>query len=352
MTLRSLLVVFLFSLILFRPQQGSAQDCATSLARAARSLDAGALHEVIEILTPCVQSMNLVEQEQAYRLLALAHLFRNEHQAADSAINAVLLLDPKYPRDTARDYYELVEAMSPYDWYPEWSITTRFGVNRALPNVIRPYTLQITPVSLSDRQVEYSGSVGVTFGLGLSYHLSKVLSLDVEASLRSLAFSRVSETGYKFLTTYHENLSHYVFPIVARLELPFRLGTIAPYLEGGAYAALLSGATSSVSATDEILAQSPSISAILSANRRKPSSFGLLIGTGASIESGSFQFGAALRYSHDLTDIVDGSQRYSQSDLTNQYYYIDDDFSLRNFEFSLTASYSLNFRSYKRGSAE
>ena len=338
------------SLCVARPM--FAQDCATALPRAARSYDAGNLREVIEILTPCTASMEPVEREQAYRFLALAHLFRNEFLEADSAVHDMLMLDPTYPRDTARDPYELLTAMKPYEWYPEFIFGVRFGLNQSSPNVLRAYTLGISPLSLADAASEFSGSLGYAFSLDLSYHLTKSFLIGIEPGERSLSFSRSGETGYQFQSTYSENITQYLFPLVARYELPFHLGSFKPFVEGGGYAELLSNATSVIFGMDGVNSQTPSIPGVISTTRRTKSGFGFIVGLGASITSGPFQIGTTVRYYHDLTDIVDGSLRYSQSDLTYGYYYIDDDFSLRNFELSLTVSYPLNFRSYKLHTSE
>jgi hypothetical protein len=299
------------------------------------------MREVISTLSPCLPYLSSSDKEQAYRLLALAHIFRDEYMAADTALSEMLTINPRYEHRLERDPYEFQRALDNYDWYSEFLVSVRIGATYTAPALLRPYTVS-TGFSTSP---SYSGSIGTDFAIGLQFHISRPISLVLEASYLTSTFSRTSESGYQFSTDYSEVLSQFLFPLAARYEI--FIGMTRFFAEAGGYAAFTSSATGSITGIDGITGQTSTTSHILSSDRRTSAAYGTVFGLGAMYPFGPGLLGTNVRYLNGLSDMVKAGTRYSNPDLTYRYFYIDDDFSLRNIEISVAFYLPLNSQSYK-----
>ena len=324
-----------------------AQDnCATAVTRAAKSYEIGNLTDVVAIITPCLGSLSSDDAWQAYRLLALSYLFQDQPAKADSAIDAMLRINPRYERNAERDPYEFLRALDRYDWYPQLSVSARVGGALASPNVLRSYTLD----PLAGHAATYSGSIGASFGLGMEYHLNRSLALGVEILSVTSIFTRESVNSFSFDTKYTEHLSYFTLPVYARYEL--HTGVVSPYITAGAFLQFLPSASSSVSGTDAAGTAVNSTSGDIATDRRTAIVPGFLFGAGVQYALGNGTLTGGVRYLHGLVDNIVGTQRYADQTLLYPFYYLDDDLSMRNFEVSIAYLYHLNFRPVKIGGAE
>jgi hypothetical protein len=325
----------------------TAQDlCATAVARATKSYEAGNFADVIAIVEPCVAGLSRDDMWQAYRLLALAHLFRDEDQEANLAIDRMLQLNPRYERNPERDPFEFVQALERYDSYPQFSVAAIVGGNIASPNVVRSYTLD----PKSGATAAYRGGIGPGFGAGAEYRLTRSLAVGLEALYQTSAFTRDGESAYKVSTSYQERQTYVTVPVYAKYYVP--LGRVAPYILIGACGRFAPSATASVTSTDAINGTTMTTSGISSTARRTSATIGMVIGVGASYPVGSGYVSATMRYLAALTDNVVGGERYTNNDLLYQHYYLDDDMTMRNIELSVGYVLPISFRAFRIGGGQ
>ena len=324
-----------------------AQDnCATAVTRAAKSYEIGNLGDVVTILTPCLGSLSSDDAWQAYRLLALSYLFQDQPAKADTAIDEMLRINPRYERNPERDPYEFTRALDRYDWYPLLSFSARIGASIASPNVLRTYSLDAG----AGTQATYSGGLGTTFGVGMEFHLSRSLSVGAEVLSLTSVYTRESSNAFNFQTSYTEHLSYFTVPVFAKYEL--RGGTFAPFITAGVVAQFLPSATASVNGTDGVGGKQTSSSDIQSTERRVSFVPGFMIGGGVQYALSTGSLSASVRYLHGMVDNTVASQRYANTTLLYGYYFMDDDVAMRNIECSISYEYHVNFRPVKIGDHE
>ncbi len=328
------------------PAHAQDNNCATAVVRAAKSYEIGNFTDVVSILTPCLGSLSSDDKWQAYRLLALSYLFQDKPKEADTAIDLMLRINPRYERNPERDPYEFLRALDRYDWYPELSVSARLGAALASPNVLRNYSLD--PVA--GHAASYSGTIGTSFGIGMEYHLNRAFALGLEVLSLTSIYTRESTNLFDFRTSYSEHLTYFTAPVYAKYEL--HAGPVTPFVTAGAFVQFVPSASASVNGTDSTGGKQLSASGLDATDRRKSVVSGVMFGAGLqyALSTGSLLF--SVRYFHSLIDGVIGTQRYSDPTLVNGYYYLDDDLAMRNVEFSLGYLYHVNFRPVKIGGGE
>jgi hypothetical protein len=318
-----------------------AQDnCATAVTRATKSYELGNLDEVISIITPCIDDLTFDDRWQAHRLLALAYLFRDEHELADKEIHAMLRLNPKYDRNPDRDPYELLQAMQGYETGPGFSVMAHFGLTTTSPNVVRSYGLSAVP-----QPGTYTGSLATAMGLGLEYHLSRSLSILGEGMFVTSSFTRSGPTTFKFSADYAERLTYLTFP--ASVKYAITVGAWEPFITAGGYVQIAPSATGSITGHDSLSGGSISQTNITSSARRRSFALGFLFGGGVAYPIGNGAIALSARYLNGLSDLPLASQRYSENMLLYGFHYIDDDWAIRNLELSLSYTYHLSFQTYR-----
>ncbi|NIR47411.1 hypothetical protein GWO43_02935 [candidate division KSB1 bacterium] len=98
-TARALLVLFVSATL--PPHQVLAQeDCRTALVEAEKKFENGLLYEVLELLTPCVETIKKeqpkVQAIRAYELLALSYLGTDQDKRARYQARQILKLNRDY----------------------------------------------------------------------------------------------------------------------------------------------------------------------------------------------------------------------------------------------------------------
>ena len=95
----AIMVVFLCSSMPL-PGVGAQEGCENALSEAEKKFDTGLLYEVIELLTPCLKTLENEKQEEqlilVYELLALSYLATDQNAIARKQIRKILELNRDY----------------------------------------------------------------------------------------------------------------------------------------------------------------------------------------------------------------------------------------------------------------
>ena len=108
----SLLLLFLMAPVLVDPgSEAMAQACTRELADADQAYTFGRFDEAINVLDRCLDKSNATssEQQQAYRLLALSYIGKDDSRGARRNVEALLRINPNYQPDADQDPPQFVE---------------------------------------------------------------------------------------------------------------------------------------------------------------------------------------------------------------------------------------------------
>jgi hypothetical protein len=329
----ALLVVCLLAAVAARAQA----PCDAALDDAARAYDEGRLDAVVATLEPCLASMR-DGGWQAYRLLALAHLFSDRPVEADRAVHEMLALNPKYDLNSSRDPIELTRIIETYSIVPRLAIAVRAGLGVSGRRIDAPRSVAPTTDAAGTR----SFALGSDLGGGVVLGISPGLAATVEALWSTRAYAvRLSDTR-SATTTYSERLSYLTLPGMLRFGLD--LGPVTPHIAAGYYYQLLLDATSDISMTPNDTADAYADEGVLSTEaRRERTSHGIVLGLGLDVPLGDGFLSIEGRYEVGLADVVRADERYIDSELQFRYLFVDNGFRLRNFTLSLAYAYPITF---------
>jgi len=333
----------------------SAQDCGDALDRAGKSYEEGNLREVIATLAPCVEGgMSSGDQWQAYRLLALAHLFLDEPQQADTAISRMLAINPRYQPNPARDPIEFIRPLQSFGAYPRVFAGLKAGINYTGREITRAFNV----AGLRDFTVENKFTLGSDIGVMMDLNISPSIALSSEALYSSLNFSNTTTNLMTITRNYTERLTYLTLPLMMK----YRIGdwSIEPYVYGGYYVQILLGASSDIEGVrsttgadtveipDEL--KKPLVDNGLRAteDRRNVLGHGLMAGAGAVYKLGDGALVFDVRYQHGLAQVVKPDQRFSDPETLFKYFYIDDDFRLRDLSITIGYVFQLSFTTYRK----
>jgi len=333
----------------------TAQECSTALDRAGKSYEQGSLRDVIETLTPCLQSgMSPEDQWQGYRLVALAHLFLDEPDEADTAIGRMLAINPRYQPNPGRDPIEFLRPLEDYGSYPRIYAGVKGGLNRTGREITRQFSVVGHDAALNDNAFTLGSDIGVM----LDVNIAPRLAVATEALYSSRTFSQTSRALFTIDRTYTEHLTFLTIPLL----LKYRIGdwSVEPYLYGGYFAGLLLGASSDLEATlvsagPDTLELPTGTSRAFSDNgirstqdRRNGVNHGITGGAGLVYKLGAGALVVDARYCHGLAPIVKAQGRYAEQGTVFQYLYVDDDFRLRDFSLSIGYVFQMSFTTYRK----
>lgn len=319
-----------FSLLLLPVSDMFAQNaCSQNLLTAQRRYDQGQLQEVEDLLLPCIENgFNRAERIQAYRLVMLADLFKDETEKASELMKKLLKQEPNYTPNRAIDPSEFLTLFDSYRAVPVFSIGIRGGLNNTRVRILNEYSLSTTQNNNSVYSNIPSLSLGLTTSTALYRNLH--LSLDILYAARSYS---LNDPYLDFIVTYEERQNY--------LELPLGItyihgkGKTRPFVQAGVATAFLLDANALVQrnqADGTREAVGPEFSVADLRNALQASAFGSI---GVRRKLGKSEVFAEARYYYALNVSNNPDERLSNQDLLYRYGHIDSDFTLNNVMFSV-----------------
>lgn len=169
-------------------------NCAQVLRDARNVYDEGKLHELPEMLNPCLRSgFTSEERIESLRLLTLAYIFLNEPQKAEQSMLNLLRNDPEFQVNESIDPVDFINLYNQFDVNPVflWGFKAA-----ALYNMV-----EATEINPFHEQEQYPGtyplSVGFQAGLTAEIFITEKISVFPEVMFAFRAYQWVHDSLYR-----------------------------------------------------------------------------------------------------------------------------------------------------------
>lgn len=312
-----------------------AQDnCTEQLRQAERRYDEGLLELIPDMIRPCMASgFTREEKVNAYRLLIQTHLFSDNSEAADEVMYRFLRDFPEYSI-TPTDPKEFVNLYQTYLTEPIFRIEPYLSISYSLPYVFEYFGVS----DLNQNIPEYSSNLG--FSAGANY--TDRISANIDGSIGiSLHYSRVDYFHQVFDYTYLDGTYTDILaglPMSARYN--FSVRGIDLFAKGGVEAQYLLQSGNSLirgftSGGDNI------VEAVDLTEYRRRLDIRPFAGIGFTPELGNIRlmFDTGVRFGTIVP--VNKDLRYSNVDLFEKFYMIEDKWIFNHFYFNFTYIFSI-----------
>ena len=320
---------------------GQNTNCSEVLIKAQDTYKEGRINEIADMLQPCLETgLSKQEKIEAYRLLSLTYLYFNEREQAQNAMTNLLKNDPEYKLRQS-DPTEFVNLYNSFRTTPIFLIGAKLGINGLDIDVKKNFSLD----NSAAKRGKYESGIGIQGGLLVQFPLAKKISLLTELLYSINSYTYTDHLfGYASLE-FPEKQVYLGLPVLLNYNFGKSQKWI-PYLNlGGSVSYLLSAkaAPIRVDETDGNNQREIKEGEIAIATLRQKINFNLIAGAGLRVKDvlGRGYLFLDFRYSHGLNNIVNEKDRYSNEDLVYKYLYVDNNFKINSFQYSVGYSYPL-----------
>ncbi|MDX2174568.1 MAG: outer membrane beta-barrel protein [Bacteroidota bacterium] len=345
--MRLISYIFLLFLLVFSHNLISQNDCKNNLKQAQDLYDGGefdnCIHYSNSALANCLYSKK--EKEDFYQLLIQSYLQTDNLVEADTYVKKLLNSNPNYEvpeNNFTEDYSRLIKK---YSVHPLFSIGLRNTVLSPSFKTTKVFSVLLDDVNYS---APYTTSKTLLMYYGwLEYEFTKNLSVNLEFTGLNIEYNRVL---YKrdWDVTFKEKMTFFESPFYFKKYL-FTTKTIFPYASVGmSYLKLLKSSadvqinySNESYLTGEKSSFSRSMTDIDMLSLRKQNSFLWLIGGGVGFKFKNFGLFVDVRYYGGINNLTKTSNRFGNSSLINDYFYIDNSIKLNKFEGGISLSYTI-----------
>ncbi len=326
------------------------QDCANTLAEAKDTYEQGLLEAVPQILEGCLNSdkgFSKSQKIEAYKLLTLTYLYDDKQGEADKSMLELLKLDPELEVNPAVDPIEFIELFNSYRTLPVYSFGLQAGSNFTIIDRIARYGVEPISTDLNSGDPNFSKYLdrfGFIGGLKANRYLSPRMELNLDIMFRANRFEFEGTKMLDFATVRSKESQSWLYmPLTVTYD--FRDSKVKkkvwPYARLGIGTGIrLSAQTTMTRDYDqvdgvEVLQGGVSGPAVDLKDQRKAIYLWGVIGTGVKYKVKRGYLFADLRYNYGFLNAVNTTNRYSNPELIYEYYYVDDDFAMHGFNFTV-----------------
>lgn len=331
-------ILSIISIILLFTFSGYSQqsDCAFKLEEAESMYESGILDSIPSLLRECTKDgFDDDEMARAYKLLILTYLFEDYQEMAELTMLKFLKKFPEYELK-ANDQVEFTYLYKSYQTVPVFSIGFVGGLNYSFVRIIDPYFTGSSDEYTGDYSVS---GVGYQAGLQFEKYINEEINIDLGVSFVNKRFNYQIEQQDFTTIDYNESQTMISVPLTGTYE--FKLKFLNPYLRAGFNLDYIFGASSSLKRTfsdgnqDDLTG--PDLDVI---DDRTAFNYSLIVGGGIKYKIKKGYLLLDLKYNFGLNNVVNGDNRYTDSEKVFYYNYTDDNFSLNNFYLSVGYMFS------------
>jgi len=340
-TKKSLLILATLTAISFF-QKASAQtdSCILYLKNANSGYEARDFDGSIKLLQRALNKCNLdkADKTQAHKLLALSYLAIDNLEAADREAEAMVKLNPNYAPDKFKDEPKYSALFSKFAPVPVFRVGMFTGINNVGIKVDNYYSITHNSAEEAKANSSYEGKTGFQLGVALEYRAYKNLWVGLQGQFRRSNYDHTLSNVENTTIHYSEKMSYVDIPLSIKYYIIEK--KISPFVELGATASILTNAlgTTTRDETKDIVNR---------IDYRNTFMIGYFGGLGATYKINSFQVFANFRYSVFGKNVNKDNTRYADQVNVFKYYYIDNDFSMNNWQFGVGAYYNLAYKNRK-----
>jgi hypothetical protein len=337
---KRILMAIVFPVVLLGSTVAQSQNCSGIIQEGEILYSKGLFTDLISSLSACRNSAELDIQFKSHRLIAMAYLGLNEPDSAKVHARKMLELNTRYQPSYLKDPSELIKLLNSIPVIPKMSfgLGLSIGTNSTVPRISDIYTLtEMTKI--------YTGKNSFQFGISYNYQINEKFSFD----LSLMASSKKYELDYsieEWDLKMDEELVYLNIPIGVRYQQKTKF-KIKPYIQLGGYAGYLLSADNNYTALYKPTEESYAQFNISSLDRRNKIDYGFFGGIGASYKMGDGQMYVQANYFNSLRNTAIAAERYSDPQLRDAHFYIDDDIKLNNLAISIGYSLYLDYKLLK-----
>ncbi len=343
-----------------------AQDVSTNCAqklRLARSIyDQGRLHEIRELVEPCL-NLGFTKQEkvEALKLLTMSFLYLEEPERADSSMLKLLKTDPFFEYNEDVDPQEFIGLYNTFRTKPIFNIGLKLGVNTSFNNVLANYYVAGNGVG----KQTYTPQIG--FQLGLSFERA-IFQNSKKGFLKKLTFAPdvlyvprtygisnprplLGDPGVTSISTLEGSVTQNWLDLNVLLQYKLakekkgKKSVFNPYVTLGPSASYLIGSTLQAVHTFKSgnVTSGPDLDVTTTVNTVV---FSVVAGAGVKIKVGAIYLTGEVRYQHGLSNITNPAKR-TNFESAFDYAYVPDDYTINNVSIMIGGSLPI-FRPKKK----
>jgi hypothetical protein len=358
--------------LIYCTNSGLSQSYTDCLDEAKKNFDAGQVEKVKEIVIRCFTDYPKVskeKKEESYKLLTESYLFSSDIDNGQKFFEKMLRINPLFDADSTDPgtSYDLIYLSRTYQRNPLISVYANAGANYSMLEILQNYNTDNNNRTAQDYKqftLGFNAAVGFeipvwkqfTFAMECNFALRSYLYNDTVFMTSNLNNPRQAEYQYSTMK-FNEQQLFIDIPVMVRYEFYFpQFKKIIPYLYAGVSPNFLLSANLiniERSTTRETLGGGAVIggeniipiagpdlkpfngSSAEKLELRNRFNISGIIGAGAKIRVGSDFFVVEARYNRFILNSVNLENRYNNKELVYQYGYVDNDFRMDNFSFTL-----------------
>ncbi|MEQ9147621.1 MAG: outer membrane beta-barrel protein [Cytophagales bacterium] len=340
--LASLIFFLALAMIAFdsHAQKGEEKDCGEVLNQARRYYQLGQIEKVPGVLESCMNGGFSKEQKsEAYELIVLTYQYDNQPVQAEETYIELLRHDPEYTINELNTPNELLRLYKTYHAPPVYSIGFLGGVNMAFGQRTQSYGPSNSERELSD----YSNDgLGFQVGLTVKRYISKKFELNLDLMYNNVRYQRTLNQLAFANIVFKEDQKMFKFPMT--LTYGFEMGKFSPYIRLGGGISYMFSSEAIVERLYSETSQLPDVTGppIDVSGQRNDINFFSTAGIGLRFKIPRGVIVLDARHNWYFLQQNRPSKRYENNVLVYEYHYIDDDFKLGNYAFSLGYTYSFH----------
>jgi Outer membrane protein beta-barrel domain len=310
-------------------------DCSKTLQEARNLYDLGMIDDIPKMLAPCMQEgFTRPQKIEAYKLLVLAYLFDDDQFDAEKTMTEFLKKYPEY-EIMPNDPVEFIHLFETYRTTSEFCFGLMAGLNLTNPRIIEPFSM----IDLSKGEFSDNTLSGYQFGIAGGRYITKRMMLNLELHFGQNHYSftdkdtLTKQDGYKLdeSYTFEEKLKRVSLPVTIMYEI--NSGKLLYFIRAGAsvnYVLSVSGLPSGINNKQPIPGSVTDMK-----DYRNTFYFNAIAGVGMHYNIPRGFIALDIRYNYGISNIVKSEKRFENTYLYSQFKYLDDDFSLNAFSFSV-----------------
>jgi hypothetical protein len=324
-------------------------DCTATLKNAVDNYDKGLYDKVIALLADKIDNCKFskIELEQALKILASAYYDLDELEEGNKYMTKFLKKTPNYNINVNQDPAPFIDAYDKFLVRPKFSFSFGLGLNLTYPQVQKSFSIWEAGTYTN----EYETISGTNFYLGVQWNFAKNFSLNTEINLLAQSYVRniTSPVFSNFMVKFDETFSAAMLPVYLKYSLmPHKKFFPEAYVGVLVYQPV--APTAKINAFDNAdlddapreIDSEPSVD--LTAFRNSDGNSGIMFGGRLNYRKNSLNVFFDWRYVKVNGDYVNSEKRYQNTELINDYYYIDDDIKLRYSSFTLGLTYNFTYK--------
>ena len=337
--IKKIFIYIFFLFIAFFAKAQEVSDCSKTLKLAHKTYDAGEIEKVEELLLPCLENgFTRSEKTEALKLIIQANLFDDDLESADRNMKELLGVNPDFiPKEN--DHKEIKVLYAKFRTDPLLIIDFLAGVNLSYGYVLSSFEIDHN----TPKKSAYTSEVGINGGAIANYLLKNLWRANLGFFYKSKKYS-IGST-YNKNTNVEDTIMQTIDAVVdvTSIEIPFGItkefgrNKLVPHIGIGANLAAYLNSTHTIkreySNADFAPVQGTSVNTI-----SQSSLFNISTTANAGVRykiglTGKLIFD--VRFNFGLINQSSENNRYENSQLIYQYYFIPDDFLLHNLSFNI-----------------